>query len=107
MSVETQVTDSGGRATVDFHRGATLPGDVPDEQLQWLLRLGHIEDDGQEGQAEVSASDEDGTGGGDGQVDLSAMDKDQLLAYAEEHGIAVDKRLNEDNLRGAIAVAQE
>ncbi|MBB2504314.1 hypothetical protein [Amycolatopsis echigonensis] len=118
MSVETQVTEGGGRATVDFHRGATLPGDVPDEQLQWLLRLGHIEpvdnddsDDGGPGEEpdieeHEPAAEADRDVDGD-EVDLSAMDKDQLLAYAEEHGIAVDKRLGVDNLRGAITVAQE
>ncbi|WP_326565082.1 hypothetical protein VSH64_24890 [Amycolatopsis rhabdoformis] len=112
VSAETQVTEAGGRATVDHYRGAVLPDDVPDEQLQHLLRLGHIEDaDGEpepelaevldaEPSGDVQPDDEDD------QADLSAMDKDALLAYADEHGLTVDKRLGVDNLRAAIEAAE-
>lgn len=44
VSVETTVNDRGGRAQVDFYRGAFLPGDAPREQIETLLRLGHIVD---------------------------------------------------------------
>ena len=41
VTVETAV--GAGRAHVDIPRGAVLPGDVPAEQVDTLLRLGHIE----------------------------------------------------------------
>jgi hypothetical protein len=34
----------GGRAWVDIPRGAEVPGDVPDEDIQRLLSLGHIQE---------------------------------------------------------------
>lgn len=37
--------------------------------------------------------------------DLSAMDKDALLRFAEREGIEVDKRYNADTLRGQIEEA--
>ncbi|HEY9411129.1 MAG TPA: hypothetical protein VIP77_16235 [Jiangellaceae bacterium] len=40
VTVETAVP--GGRARVDIPRGSVLPGDVPDEDVQRLVRLGHV-----------------------------------------------------------------
>ncbi|SFO59791.1 hypothetical protein [Amycolatopsis rubida] len=113
VSAETKVNEKGGRATVDFHRGAVLPDDVPDEHLQSLLRLGHVEDAEAESTVDDSEPDEEldleehvPLDEGEKQPDLSAMDKDELLAYADEHEIAVDKRLGVDNLRAAIEAAE-
>lgn len=91
VSAETNV--GAGRATIDFLRGSVLPDDVPDEQLQGFLAAGQIEADG-DAQPEPEP------------VDLSAMDKDALLAYADEHELAVDRRLGEDKLRAAIQEAE-
>lgn len=44
VTVETKVNDKGARAQIDIPRGADLPGDVPDEQVETLLTLGHIEE---------------------------------------------------------------
>ncbi len=99
VSAETQV--GAGRATIDFARGSVLPDDVPDEQLQRFLALGHVEPVEDVEDADKGSEDEAPEG-----VDLSAMDKDALLAYADEHGIAVDKRLGEDKLRAAIQDAE-
>jgi hypothetical protein len=41
VTVETEVGD--GRAHVDVQRGAQLPGDVPQEQVDRLLALGQVE----------------------------------------------------------------
>jgi hypothetical protein len=41
VTVETAV--EGGRANVDVPRGALLPGDVPQEQVDRLLERSHIE----------------------------------------------------------------
>lgn len=38
-------------------------------------------------------------------VNLDELDREQLLAYADEHGIDVNRRLGEENLRAAIAEA--
>lgn len=46
VTVETAVP--GGRAQIDIPRGASLPDDVPEEQVAILLRLGDIEATGQE-----------------------------------------------------------
>lgn len=40
VTVETVVP--GGRARIDTPRGAALPGDVPQEDVDRLLALGHI-----------------------------------------------------------------
>lgn len=40
VTVETSV--GAGRAYVDIPRGAPVPGDVPAEQVEMLLRLGHV-----------------------------------------------------------------
>jgi hypothetical protein len=40
VTVETNV--GPGRARVDYHAGATLPADVPAEDIGRLLSLGHI-----------------------------------------------------------------
>lgn len=40
--VTVQTAVPGGRAQVDIPRGSVLPDDVPDEQVETLLRLGHI-----------------------------------------------------------------
>lgn len=95
VSAETKV--GPGRATIDFARGSVLPDDVPDEQLQRFLTAGQIVVDGEES---AEAPEPEGE-----EVDLSELDKDALLAFADEHKIAVDKRLGEDNLRAAIAAA--
>jgi len=42
VTVETAVP--GGRARIDVPRGAELPGDVPAEEVESLVRLGHIEE---------------------------------------------------------------
>lgn len=44
--VTVQTKTGKGRAHVDIPRGSELPGDVPAEQIQALLRLGHIEEYG-------------------------------------------------------------
>lgn len=95
VSAETKV--GPGRATIDFVRGSVLPDDVPDEQLRRFLAGGQIVVDGEE---PAEAPEPDGE-----EVDLSEMDKDALLAFADEREIPVDKRLGEDNLRAAIAAA--
>lgn len=92
VSAETQVAEEGGRAVIDFHRGSVLPDDVPDEQVQRFLAAGHIaleEDAAPEPEPEP-------------EVDLSELDKDALLALAEERGVQVDKRWGEDKLRAAL-----
>lgn len=38
-------------------------------------------------------------------VNLDDLDREQLLAYAAEHGLTVNRRLGEDNLRKAISEA--
>jgi hypothetical protein len=101
VSAETQVTKAGGRAVLDFPRGAVLPDDVPDEQLQGFLRGGLVEDVDGAPEPEPEPEPEPD------EVDLSELDKDALLAYADEHKLAVDKRLGEDKLRAAIQEAQE
>lgn len=40
VTVETSVP--GGRARIDIPRGAPLPGDVPAQDIERLLGLGHI-----------------------------------------------------------------
>lgn len=92
VAAETNV--GPGRATVDFHRGAVLPDDVPAEQIASFLARGLLES--------VDGSPEPEPG----EVDLSELDKDALLALADERGIAVDKRLGEDKLRAAIQEAE-
>lgn len=52
VSAETQVTAAGGRAMVDIPRGAVLPDDVPDEQIESFLARGLIAYDG-DGEAPV------------------------------------------------------
>lgn len=42
VTVETE-RPGGGRAAVDIPRGQTLPTDVPQEQIEWELRLRTIE----------------------------------------------------------------
>jgi hypothetical protein len=96
VSAETLV--GPGRATIDFLRGSVLPDDVPDEQLLGFLARGEVVDEDAQPEPEPEP-DEDET------VDLSELDKDALLAFAEERKIAVDKRLGEDNLRAAIQAA--
>lgn len=39
----TTAVPGGGRASIDIPRGAQLPGDVPAEEVERLLRLGYIE----------------------------------------------------------------
>src|SRR4051812_25561912 len=95
VSAETNV--GAGRATIDFLRGSVLPEDVPDEQLQAFLAAGQVEPEELTDDGDEDLGDE---------VDLSAMDKDALLAYADEHELAVDKRLGEDRLRAAIQEAE-
>jgi len=41
--VTVQTAVPGGRAWVDLPRGAQLPGDVPQEEVDRLLKSGHIE----------------------------------------------------------------
>jgi hypothetical protein len=92
VSAETKV--GPGRAVIDIPRGAELPGDVPDEQVQQFLRLDQIE-----------SVDSPVAGDGeneDDEVDLSELDKDQLLALAEEREIQVDKRWGPDKLIAAL-----
>lgn len=91
VSVETQVSENGGRAVIDFYRGEVLPGDAPEETVRALLGGGMVAD-------EDAASEPE-------PVDLSELDKDGLLAFADEHKIQVDRRLGEDNLRAAILAA--
>lgn len=41
VTVTTEIKD-GARADVDLYKGSTLPNDVPKEQVETLLRLGHV-----------------------------------------------------------------
>lgn len=56
VTAETNV--GPGRARVDFARGAILPADVPAEDLQRLLQVGHVEEVDPDG----AGVDEDGDG---------------------------------------------
>jgi len=97
VSAETKVQGES-RAVVDFLRGAVLPDDVPAEQIESFLARGLIE--AGDGSPEPQPEPEP-----DG-VDLSELDKDALLALADERGITVDRRLGEDKLRAAIQEAE-
>lgn len=44
ITAETTVNEKGGRAEIDFPRGAILPDDVPQAQIDHELRLGTIEE---------------------------------------------------------------
>lgn len=59
--------------------------------------------------ADESAAWDEGTGGateaftaGSSTVDLDAMTKDQLLAYAEQLGLSVDSTMLKSEVRAAI-----
>lgn len=95
VSAETKVQGKS-RAVIDFPRGSTLPDDVPDEQIQSFLAQCLIEATGEVAPPEPEAVE----------VDLSELDKDGLLAYADAHEIQVDRRLGEDKLRAAIQEAE-
>jgi hypothetical protein len=93
VSAETQVTEAGGRAVLDFPRGAVLPDDVPTEQLEAFLARGQI--------AEV------GHASPEPEIDLSELDKDQLFALAKKRGLQVDGRWGADKLLAALQEHQE
>lgn len=87
VPAETQV--EGGRAVIDHPRGAVLPSDVPEEQVQRLLAFGHIEHVATEPEPEP-------------EVGLSDLDKAELLARAKDLGIPADGRWGIDKLTAAI-----
>lgn len=90
VPAETQI--EGGRAIIDHPRGAVLPSDVPEEQVQRLLAFGHIE---LETADPEPAPAEPETG-------LSDLDKAELLARAKDLGIPADGRWGVDKLTAAI-----
>jgi hypothetical protein len=95
VSAETTV-EGGSRAVIDIPRGAVLPGDVPAEQVERFLTLGHIEphepvEDGGEPEPEEPE--------GDG---LDELDKDALVDLAAEKGVEIDKRWGTAKIADAI-----
>lgn len=44
VTVETEINEGGARAQVDIPRGADLPSDVPQEQVDTLVARGAIRD---------------------------------------------------------------
>lgn len=92
VPAETQI--EGGRAIIDHPRGAVLPSDVPEEQVQRLLTFGHIE--------HVAADPEPAPAEPETETDLSDLDKAELLARAKDLGIPADGRWGVDKLTAAI-----
>lgn len=90
VPAETQI--EGGRAIIDHPRGAVLPSDVPEEQVQRLLAFGHIE---------LEAADPE-PAPAEPETDLSDLDKAELLARAKDLGIPADGRWGVDKLTAAI-----
>lgn len=88
VPAETQI--EGGRAIIDHPRGAVLPSDVPEEQVQRLLAFGHIE---------LEVADPEPA---EPETDLSDLDKAELLARAKDLGIPADGRWGVDKLTAAI-----
>ena len=103
VSAETKVQGES-RAVVDFLRGAVLPDDVPAEQVESFLARGLVE--GVDAYPEPESEPELEPEPEPDEVDLSELDKDALLALADERGITVDRRLGEDKLRAAIQEAE-
>lgn len=99
VTVETKINDKGARAQVDISRGADLPGDVPDEQIQTLLRLGNIEPADGAAPVEEAAAEVNEDVDAD---DLDELDKDALVKVAEEQGVGIDKRWSADKIAAAI-----
>ena len=95
VTVETAINDHGSRAYIDVPRGAELPGDVPQEQLDRLVVLGDIaSDDSQPVSADESEDGRDAS-------------KDELIALAESEGVEVDKRWSAKRIQTAIDEARE
>ena len=94
VTVETAVP--GGRAQVDIPRGADLPGDVPAEQFEQLLRTGAIEAMEPETEAvnapPVGPPPRGGPGSG----------ADAWAAYAHAHGVAVPDGANREQIQSIL-----
>lgn len=97
VSAETQVTEQGGRAVVDVPRGAELPGDVPEEQVQRFLALGQIGPLERSEEVEPDEDPEDPESDG-----LDDLDKDALVEIAEREGVTLDGRWGADKIAAAI-----
>jgi hypothetical protein len=99
VTVETAVP--GGRANVDIPRGEVLPDDVPDEQRENLLRLGHVEEAGEPTPAAPAEAAQNpatppprrGVGSG----------LDAWTAYAHSFGIPVPEGMKRDELIEQLA----
>jgi len=91
VTVETAVP--GGRAQIDIPRGADLPGDVPAEQVDHLLRTGAIEavEPAPEPVAAPPVGPPPRGGPGSG--------ADAWAAYAHAHGVAVPDGANRDRIQ--------
>lgn len=73
---------------------AEEPSGEPHEGIEVEVgEVGELVDDGAEGGPAVEV------------VNLDELDRDQLLAYADEHNIDVNRRLGEAKLREAISEA--
>lgn len=105
-------------SAISFDEGAVV--EVDDDQAAWVNNdspgcLDRVDDDAPDEAIEVAEGETgelaDGTADGDETapaeqvVNLDELDRDQLLAYADEHGIDVNRRLGEEKLREAIAEA--
>lgn len=96
VSAETKVVGQS-RAIVDHPRGSVLPDDVPAEQIERFLRLGQIERLDVERAAEPDEQTDE----------LDGLDKDQLVALAEERGVEIDKRWGDKKIVAAIRENQK
>ena len=94
VTVETAVP--GGRAAIDIPRGATLPTDVPDEQVANLLALGHIADADAAVEDDIEANPfrppTSGRGSG----------RDAWASYAALLGFEVDDDMSRDDIIAAL-----
>lgn len=92
VTVETKINDKGARAQIDIPRGADLPADVPQEQVDTLLRRGRIEEAAEEAPAEKP---------------LEKRTVAELKAYATENEIDLGGAAKKPAILAAIAAAQE
>lgn len=87
VNVETEI-QPGSRAVIDLYRGDAVPDDAPAEQVENLLRLGHIEA-ADEAPPPLEMPD-DGDDGDD--PDDSPVSNQQIRDWARENGIEVSDR---------------
>jgi len=93
VTVETKINERGSRAQVDIPRGADLPGDVPREQVETLLRLGRIEE----------VSDEATADKWDPEKPLDKYTVPQLKEWASDHKVDLGGATKKPEILAAIA----